>query len=63
MTVEEKNKGDILEKIKRIIPGTEQIEHCKILETCMDKNYYVSLVEANMGFLEDYHSYLMQGMA
>lgn len=39
MTVEEKSKEYILEKIKRIIPGTKQIEHCKILETCMDKRY------------------------
>lgn len=39
MTVEEKSKDDMLEKIKRIIPGTEQIGYCKILETCMDKKF------------------------
>lgn len=37
--IEEKSKDSILEKIKRLIPGTEQIEHCKILETCMDNNF------------------------
>lgn len=36
---EEKTKEHILEKIKRIIPGTEQIEHCKVLETCMDNRF------------------------
>lgn len=39
MNTDEKYKDDIEERLKKLIPGTEQIDHCITLETCMEGRF------------------------